>query len=275
MSRNSTAAALVATAAAAFSLSAAVAASAQAASRTSTTKAEATKKVIACVNKKTGGTKVLLGAKAKKHCANGWTKVTWSTAGHNGKNGKNGTNGTTGRTGTDGKSGASGIALQVRDSTGNLLGTFAGVFPGEAFPIYAVLGTDGGLYIYLPDGHLEPTGSPLFKDSRCTGTAYEDLGPAGIAMTGVAGLYIGSARLVYRPSDSTVNFGTPRVWKYTRTTETVPTPVPTVYQLDFSGTCVALDTLDPADLAIEAGDLLIALSSTPAPQDGVGPITLS
>src|SRR3954447_1088407 len=105
--------ALIATAAATLGLFAMVAGGAQAASKPTT--------VTACVNKKSGATKVLLGSKAKKKCAKGWSKVTWSVAGKNGANGSNGSNG------TNGAAGKNAVGLQVRDSAGTVLGTYAGM----------------------------------------------------------------------------------------------------------------------------------------------------
>jgi uncharacterized low-complexity protein len=263
MPRSTSTPALIAAAAAMFSLSAVVATGAQAASKPPAT----AKTVTACVNKKSGATKVLLGSKAKKKCPKGSTKVRWSVSGKNGANGVSGTNGTNGKDTS---------ALQVRDSAGNVLGRFAGTTLFSAVPIYNVLASDGGLYMYLPSGELEPSlaagaGGIVFADSGCAGTAYANVSaPPSSSLS----LFVGPARLVYRSG----NLGAEspaRVWKYTSTTLTVPSPAPTYYQLDPTGACVAIVAgPNPLILPLIAGNALIALESTPAPPDGVGPLTI-
>ena len=262
----------IATAAATLGLFAMVATGAHAASKPPVK----AKTVTACVNTKSGATKVLLGAKAKKKCAKGWSKVRWSVAGKNGANGSNGSNGANGANGAAGKNA---VGLQVRDSAGTVLGTYAGMITLAPYPVYVVLGSDGGIYNYLADGQLWPSGiltavtSPVFLDSTCAGTAYANFrsGPSSFVS-----LFVGHTRFVYRPVTADGSLGTPRTWKYTSTTIVVPSPAPTYYQLDFAGTCAPMTGVPPnPNPAPVAGNALIELASTPAPPDGVGTLTLS
>jgi hypothetical protein len=82
--------------------------------KSSKKQAAAPKTVTACVNERSGTTKVLLGAKAKKKCAKGWTKMTWNVAGPAGRNGVNGVNGTNGASGAVAASGARSVAAGAR-----------------------------------------------------------------------------------------------------------------------------------------------------------------
>lgn len=227
--------------------------------------------VIACVNVKSGTTKVLLGKKTKKKCAKGWTKVTWNVAGTKGKNGLNGKDGVNG---ANGKDGADAPPLQVRDATGKSLGSLVGSLPLSALmPVFFVLAPDGGIYSYVGSGQLFPvvSGSPSFMDAACSGPAYLPT-PADVWNGMMSKSVGGTTRLVYRATggSSPLDLGPARAWKLTSTTSVVPRPAPPLYVLDSRGVCRAVD---PGDLPAP-GDLLVSLESIPAPPDGVGPLRL-
>lgn len=259
----------------------------KAAKKTTKKAPAAPKTVTACVNNKSGATKVLLGAKAKKKCAKGWTKMTWNVAGQAGKNGANGTNGANGANGVNGVNGVNGAngSVSVRDSTGKRIGGFGGYFSlGLSISLMQVIADDGGVYTYLDStGQLLPFtalgggGSPLFKDAACAGAAY--LPAAGASVFGSTGLTGGSARLAYRPVTgmSLFDLGPTRAWKLTSSLSVVPGIVPTFYELDATGGCVALveDPSEPgSEVPVEPGDYLLQLAPAVAPPDGVGPLTV-
>lgn len=234
------------------------------------------KVVTACVNSKTGATKVLLGSKAKKKCAKGWTKMTWNVSGQNGADGKNGASGANGLPGSPGIKGADGGAVVVFDAEGNRIGRFAGgIGFGLPLPAIQVLGDDGGLYLYLESGQLLPSllsmvgggiplMTPVFTDSVCTGPAYL---PVPTGLEAIASIYGGSSvRYVHRAlfGTSLSTLGPARVWKPTATL--VGAPATPLYALSITGTCDELGPLDDG--------ALLSLESVPAPPDGVGPLTL-
>lgn len=236
----------------------------------------ATSKVTACVNKQTGATKVLLGKKAKKKCAKGWTKVTWNTKGTSGKNGTNGATGPGGATGATGAAGANGASapiLNVHNADGSVLGALAGVFPlSDTTPIVFVL-VQGGIYTYLMSGPLYPptSSSPVFLDNTCSGTAYTTVATMTYPIL-VGPLVGGPSRIAFRSSSlvgSNLVFGATRAWSYTAGHSTIPGPPPPAYQLSYTGACAS------APAVLKAGDQLVTLQSVPAPPDGVGPLTIS
>lgn len=247
-------------------------------------KTPATKTVTACVNKKSGTTKVLLGKKAKKKCAKGWTKMTWNVGGTNGSNGTNGINGANGINGTNGAAGvtgANGEQIAVHDEAGNRIGTFAGMgVVGVPIPIVQVLGDDGGLYPYLESGQYLPmfsalgsTSAPYFRDAACAGTAY--ISSEASSWNGLLSKFVGgSLRFGFRASTGPGLdlLGPARVWKLTTTTSVLPGPVPTLYTLGFGGACTTVDPADPT--SPDPGYLLVTLESVPAPPDGVGRLTI-
>lgn len=242
------------------------------------TKKAAPKTVTACVNKKSGATKVLLGVKAKKKCAKGWTKMTWNVAGPAGKNGANGANGATGATGPNG------APLAVRDSTGKRIGGFGGyLMVGIPLPLVQVIADDGGVYTYLdstgqliPLSSLSGGGSPLFLDAACAGTAYMSMGsgPSPVLEPMVGG----SSRFAYRAvtGASMLDLGPTRAWKLTKATTVVPPAAPTFYELTTTGACTAVidDPGTPYDDRPQPGDHLEQLAAVVAPPDGVGPLTI-
>lgn len=244
---------------------------AAAAKKKTAKKKPAVKTVTACVNKKSGATKVLLGSKAKRKCAKGWTKMTWNVSGKNGANGKNGTNG------TNGTNGANAAALAVRDAAGNRLGLFAGMLTlGAPLPIVQVLSDDGGLYLYLESGQVAPlgmlgsSGSMLFADSACAGPAY--MATDAAQWDAFLSIFVGgSLRITYRatPGPSLLNMGPTRAWKLSNITSVVPAVEPDLYQLDNVGTCAPA-----APSAVVPGELLVALEAVEAPRDGVGRLTI-
>jgi hypothetical protein len=226
--------------------------------------------VTACVNAKSGATKVLLGKKAKTKCAKGWKKVTWNVAGAKGRTGLNGKDGVNGANGANGKDGSNAPPIQVRDATGRSLGSLVGSFPlFGPMPIFFVLAPDGGIYSYAESGQLFPmaSGSPSFMDAACSGPAYLPT-PAEVWNGMMSRLVGGTTRIVYRASNGPLplDLGPARGWKLTSTTSVVPSPAPQLYELDNGGACSALD---PGDLPAP-GELLVALESIPAPPDGVG-----
>lgn len=235
----------------------------------------APKAVTACVNKKSGATKVLLGSKAKRKCAKGWTRMTWNIAGQAGKNGTNGANGANGVNGVNGANGANG-SVSVRDSTGQRIGGFGGYFAlGLSVSLLQVIADDGGVYPYLDStGTMFPLttigggGSPLFRDAACAGPAYA---PAdALSLFGPSGMAGGSARLAYRPMTgmSLLDLGPARAWKTTSSLFVVPGGSPAFYALDPVGGC---DVLDDAP---DSGDYLVQLAPAIVPPDGVGPLTV-
>ncbi|HEY4097588.1 MAG TPA: hypothetical protein VGM33_18840 [Baekduia sp.] len=246
---------LVFAAAAALSVSLAAADGAQAASTT------------ACVNKKSGSVKVLLGKKAKQKCPKGTSKVVWSAAGKNGKNGTNGKNGLNGGSGGNGASGANGAdggTLVVRAGDGSTVGVFAGSTGLGPFTILYVL-RDGGLYPYVGSGQLYSNNSftPTFLDAACTGPAYFEA-PSDTYTLFVAPLVGGPSRIVYRTDDLT---GPARAWAYTSTHTTVGATPPVAYDLTDDGTCETT--------SLAPGEELVTLRAVPTPPDFSGPLTLS
>lgn len=227
--------------------------------------------VTACVNAKSGATKVLLGKKATKKCAKGWKKVTWNVAGTKGKTGLNGKDGVNG---ANGKDGTNAPPIQVRDATGRSLGSLVSSFPMSVLvPIFFVLTPDGGIYAYAESGQVVPIGteSPSFLDAACSGPAYLTT-PADV-WNGMMSKFVGgTARVVYRAASgsSLLDMGPARVWKLTSTTSVVPSPAQSLYELDSRGVCRAVA---PGDLPAP-GDLLVSLESIPAPPDGVGSLRL-
>jgi hypothetical protein len=246
-----------------------------------------TTKVTACVRRKSGATRVLLGTKAKRKCGKGWTKVTWNVRGKDGKAGKNGRNGVNGAPGAPGATGARGLTgadgrpLSVRDANGTRIGGFGGYFgqPGTPLALLQVIGDDGGVYTYLDSaGVLFPTTmmgmggnlSPVFQDPACAGPASVGLGTG--APVSLAPLLGGSLRIVHRAANvASFEFGPVRAWKLSAATTVAP-PAATFYALDMSGACVALDPTDSSTPS--PGSYLMTLTPTTPPRDGVGPLTV-
>jgi len=262
---------LAATAAVALSVTAVAASGAQAAKKRTKASAAAPTTITICVKTKTGTIKVLSAkqVKQKKKCGKGYKKLTWNVKGASGKNGTNGT-GTNGTSGTNGTNGLNGGSLKVRDSAGNLIGSFAGVTSSGLLNAYSVLGTDGGLYNYLPSGQVMPTpgfASATFKDSACTGPAFlVSTEPPSDTILALLG---GPVRIVLRSTDEDAfTYGPARAWKVTTTVSFVPASPPTFYVLLEDGSCVA------APGQPSPGDFLVALASVPTPPDGVGSLTI-
>lgn len=104
----------------------------------------------ACVNKKTGATKMVFGNKAKRKCPKGSRKVTWPNE----------------------------SGLSVFDATGRKVGRLLGVTQSGPYTIFQVL-RNGGAYSYMAGGPLFPTFDPItgpfpvsFKTADCSGKAY-------------------------------------------------------------------------------------------------------
>lgn len=257
------------------------------ATKKKTKKAAAPRTVTACVNNKSGATKVLLGKKAKRKCAKGWTKMTWNVAGPQGAAGKNGVNGVNGVNGGPGANGAHGAngAVSVRDATGKRIGGFGGYSSlMGTFSLLQVIADDGGVYTYLDSvGKLFPIlglssgGSPLFLDAGCAGQAYF---PSGSMMgSGASELLGGSFRFAYRPflGMSLLDLGPTRAWKLTTSVFVVPAVVPPVYQLGPTGGCgeiVDNPATPTSEIPIGPSDALLKLDPAIAPPDGVGPLTI-
>jgi|GEM_PF-1800451 len=270
------------------------------------TKPAATKKAVtitACVKKKTGALTIVTGKKAKKKCPKGSTKLTWNVSGPAGKNGANGLPGASGTNGINGSVGAPGLpglpgadggSLKLRDATGKVLGTNAGVISiGPGLTLYQVIGDDGGLYDYLDNGQLVPLSllietigggilSPtLYTSPSCTGTAYE-----AMAQPLWAGWYskqIGSpARFVDRAFTGSLDFttgfdlsfGPARAWKLTSTARVVQNGDSTVYY-GVDPTTGSCSSVGPVPSGGGTSYVLVTLASVPAPPDGVGPLSLS
>lgn len=223
--------------------------------------------ITACVKTRTGAVKVLPVKKVKSKCSKGWKKVTWNLAGKPGKNGTNGTNGANGAPGAPGATGPAGPQLNVKGADGAVVGKFVGYYFTGSLPILQVE-YQGGLYIYYPSGQLFPSGSfggptVSFKTPDCSGTAYFQGGgiPPGLLTS-----LVGSAwRFVNRTITPPFTFGPATAWKLTATTENIA--VATQLKMrDTSGACIN-------DGAPFTGTL-ITLAETPAPPDGVGPLTV-
>lgn len=244
-------------------------------------KQAAAKTVTACVSKKSGATKVLLGSKAKKKCAKGWSKMTWNVAGPAGANGASGANGANGAPGAAGAKGADGGALLVRDAASNRIGRYAGVPASSAlFPLVQVLGDDGGIYTYLESGQLAPSAltavggggglaavQPQFTNSACAGSGVL-FAPA--ASEALLSLFVGgTTRIVHRTlvGPRITDMSPARVWKLSTTITTITVAPPAVYELDPAGVCAP--TAAPA-----AGYVAVTLDAIPAPPDGVGRLVI-
>ncbi|MFA4927952.1 MAG: hypothetical protein WC558_05510 [Patulibacter sp.] len=239
------------------------------------------KTVTACVDNRTGATKVLLGKKAKRKCPKGSTRMTWNVAGRDGKNGTgtNGANGANGLPGLPGAPGANGEGVLVRDAAGNRLGRYVGGIDlsigSPPYPLVQVLAADGGIYSYLESGHLFGGSfgsvgvpfSPFFYDAACAGPAYMSSDASNASFMALfAG---GAARIVHRyaTGPSLDSLAPARVWKLTTTTSVVSAGFPPVYALDGFGVCAAASS--PA-----VGSVMFALESVPAPPDGVGRLVI-
>lgn len=209
----------------------------------------------ACVNKRTGAAKIMVGKKARKRCPRGTVKVSWNTAGAKGAPGAQGA------PGGNGAPGAAGPLLSVKDGTGAVLGQYAAVF-SEGIVVIMVI-RDGGLYSYLENGQAFPFGSPSpsFTDATCAGIAYEKTsGSETQQLLAAAG---GMARYQYRP---TTPMGPSRAWKVAGTSLTIPGPGQTLYSLDSAGSC------NP-DSSPYIGDL-VTLSAVAPPPDVPGLLTI-
>ena len=218
--------------------------------------AASAKTLTACVNKKTGEMRLRQGKAAKKKCPKGWKKVRWNVQGPAGKQGNPGSNG------TNGANGQPGPIINVKDATGAVVGQLVGILPeGGAF--YFVL-RDGGLWMYLNDGHLYGfSSSPKFKTNDCTGTAYLSTTSSQFTPATFAALVGGTFRVVFRTLNAGV-FGTSTAWKGTATTETIASST-SLYEFDnATGTC----QLDTSSFT----GTLVALEQVTAPPDFTGPL---
>ena len=216
--------------------------------------------ITACVKTRTGAVKVLPAKKVKSKCSKGWKKFTWNTAG---KPGKNGTNGATGATGATGPAGPQ---LNVKDANGAVIGEYAGlnfIVGGSTIPFFQV-NFQGGLYVYYPSGQLIPINQAdvNYKTVDCTGPAYFQAS-AGILPL-LLGMVGGPTRFTSRTLTPPFTFGPTTAWKFTSTTETVSSKQ--LYIRQQNGTCAT-------DGGVYTGGLML-LEETPAPPDGVGPLTI-
>ena len=143
----------------------------------------------------------------------------------------------------------------------------AGYYFTGSLPILQVE-YQGGLYIYYPSGQLFPSsafGGPTvsFKTPDCSGTAYFQ---GGWIPPGLLASLVGSAwRFVNRAITPPFTFGPATAWKLTTTTENIAVATQ-LKKRDTNGACIN-------DGAPFTGTL-ITLAETPAPPDGVGPLTV-
>jgi hypothetical protein len=210
--------------------------------------------ITACVKKKTGDVRIRSGAAAKKKCPKGWKRVRWNTTGPAGAQGLPGANGTNGATGAPGPN------ITVKDASGAVVGQLLGVLP-EGGTFYSIL-RDGGIYLYAGSGQVYPLGSPNWKTSDCTGTAYLRVSP-GFTTPNFVAFVGGPFRMVFRAT-STATFGPTSAWKGAGSSEAVVATQ--LYRLNNTGTCVTDGPLYTGDLAV--------LTSVTAPPDFVGPLTI-
>lgn len=229
-----------------------------------TTSAQAaTTSITACVKTRTGAVKVLPVKKVKSKCPKGWKKFTWNLTGKAGKDGA------TGATGATGPTGPAGPQLNVKGTDGGVVGQFVGYYFTGSVPLLQVQ-YQGGLYIYYPSGQLVPLSSlgggastVNFKTADCSGTGYFQGGSIPPALLAS---FVGSAwRFVNRPITPPFTFGPATAWKLTTTTENIAVATQ-LKKRDTGGACVN-------DGAPFTGTL-ITLAETPAPPDGVGPLTI-
>ena len=144
------------------------------------------------------------------------------------------------------------------------MGQLVAILPeGGAF--YFVL-RDGGLWMYLNDGHLFGFGSsPKYKTSDCSGTAYLSTSSDQFTPAQFAALVGGPFRLVFRTLNAGT-FGAATAWKGTTTTETIASST-SIYELnDSTGVC----QLDSSSFT----GTLVALEQITAPPDFTGPLTI-
>lgn len=217
--------------------------------------------ISACVHKKTGEVKIRSGKAAKRKCPRGWKRVRWSDAGKTGKSGKQGPAGVPGAQGIQGPAGPQ---LNVKDSTGAVVGQFVAVLP-QPYPIY-IVGRDGGYWFYLGSGHLYGIGgSPKWKTADCSDTAYLEAGSGSLSTPVLLMLVGGPFRWVFRTLSSGT-FGTSSAWKAKGTVETLGAPTQ-LYERDTStGTC-------GPESGMATGDLF-PLDSVTAPPDYAGPLVI-
>jgi hypothetical protein len=208
--------------------------------------------ITACVKKKTGDVRIRRGAAAHRKCPKGWSRVRWNTAGPAGAQGIPGTNGT---------NGLPGPIINVKDASGAIVGQFLGIFPEEGL-IYSVL-RDGGSFFYLGSGQLFSTGSPDWKTSDCTGTAYLKVSSSFDTPTFVK-LIGGLFRTVFRTQSGTT-LGASSAWKGGGASESVVTTQ--MYRRNSTtGAC-------QTDGGLYTGDLA-TLADVTAPPDFTGPLTI-
>lgn len=223
----------------------------------------------ACVNKKSGETRMLVTKKArKKKCGKGWRKVSWSGAARPGTPGAPGSPGAGGAAGGRGPLGE----LVVYDASGEAIGPLLGTENLAApFPAYRVR-TSGGDYTYTVSGLVVPNSfspifefQPYFKGAACAGTPYVlATDPADVSdALAAAG---GSTRLVYRSSGPS-GLGTPLAYRVPTGAVAETAVGIEVSSYGESGVC-ASDGIQPA------GTLIPLQSVTPAPTDRTGPLSL-
>ncbi len=231
--------------------------------------------ITACVKSKTGEMRLAKKKKTKKkkkvrECPRGWRRVRWNSRGSTGKRGKQGKPGTRGVAGAPGAPGAPGTQglqgitappLNVKDAGGAVVGQFMGLLP-QGVPFYAVL-RDGGFFYYLGSGQVYPIGSPNWKTSDCSGTAYMG-GSSGLGSASFALLVSGPFRMAFR-TVSAGAFGPTSAWKGRGTTEAVVNVQ--LYDRDSSTGACQLDG------GLYTGDLA-PLDPVAAPPDFTGPLTV-
>lgn len=210
--------------------------------------------ITACVKKKTGALRLRSGAKAKRKCPKGWSKLRWNTTGPAGKQGA------PGAPGAPGLQGPAGPQLQVKDKNGAVVGTYLSVLPFELGLLSVE--RDGGWYTYFPSGQLFAPASPNWTTNDCSGTAYlPSSGPAYFKQV-LPALAGGPFRVVFRATDP---LGPASAWKVNGGIQAVSATQ--LYRRNSTtGNC---ETGGPPF----TGDLFF-LDATPAPPDFAGPLTI-
>lgn len=201
----------------------------------------------ACVNKKTGATKMVFGKKAKRKCPKGSKKVTWPNE----------------------------AGLSVFDATGKKVGRLLGVTQYGPYNVFQVL-RSGGSYSYMAGGPLFPTldqatgpTAVTFKTADCSGKAY--LAAGGVQPPFFQDLlkkvYLGQYRHVFRTFQPS-GLGTPVIRTGDGTVEYGAPPFTTYTLNPYTGLC-------EVDEASFTGGLYgLNTVPTPSPVDFTGPLSV-
>ena len=169
-----------------------------------------------------------------------------------------------GAQGPKGDQGPAGPNVQLKDATGAVVGRFLGLIP-EGGAVYSVE-RDGGYWFYLGSGQVFSFGSPTWKTSDCSGTAYLRNSSSSFSAATFALLVGGPFRVSFRTLSAGV-FGPPSAWKGTGASETLGVATQLYRRDSTTGVCAA-------DGGPTTGNLA-ALTPVDAPPDFAGPLAIA